>query len=694
MILRITMAMAAACPAILAQEPTSPPDVVPAADSSPKSAATVDGDTTGDDTQLTVSGPNAYLKVYAFDASDPLDVMEKLTAMQLPGMKVIGVQGNNDAAENHEVHIVATKSQHEGVALLIQNLEAKTEISPAPDKSDQQQKTRTFKVSVALIKNDWQEQLSEDEHFSSELKELYEDVDFSALGGDLQQAAPALLFPERHAAVFSVSDISKLTGLLTRLGLQKEVSVTEQPTEELAQYSFESFDVPELSIPIRPTPSARNYGPFAKLTGAWTLGIGGATSNENSVICVRHYAQFVETEWPTRIKHVERRQVDSNHFGNRFDLNRGEVAVLRFWAAGQRFSRGIAPGMSSAMMGVGGLGTPSGGGMSGLNDAKDKFGSGDSSFAVIIVGYADDLKPDADVDPGWSKPLKTTALKTFDYDAARRYSRKPAAASRYGFNDFRAAAAARTSGQPAASAGNNAKSTEVSFIVYTLRNVQAAEASKLVQQLFPAETGFRVATDDRTNSLLISASDENHTQLRDVLQVLDGDGPQDNVSKPAEPRKTNGTSVEMEIGPADTVILKGSKENVAAAEQMLKQMSSQQLLDRSTTLQNKAMARAEHYLKSGSAKKDLEALKQTVQEDFDVRQKLQLAEIEFLKARLVDLERRVRQKEKLKDRIIERRIESLLLDPAEVEQKNATEALKRAEAKFKRVEPTDPFTVR
>jgi hypothetical protein len=158
-------------------------------------------------------------------------------------------------------------------------------------------------------------------------------------------------------------------------------------------------------------------------------------------------------------------------------------------------------------------------------------------------------------------------------------------------------------------------------------------------------------------------------ELTDILKVLDVPEKEANPPKATVRRKTDRNSVEMEIGPADMLILKGSQENVVAAEHMLKQISSQQLLDRSKSLQDKAIARAERYLKDGATKKDLADLKQTVQEDLDVRQRLQLAEIEFLKARLANFERRIRQKEPLKDRIIERRIESLLIKPATEEEK-------------------------
>jgi hypothetical protein len=170
---------------------------------------------------------------------------------------------------------------------------------------------------------------------------------------------------------------------------------------------------------------------------------------------------------------------------------------------------------------------------------------------------------------------------------------------------------------------------------------------------------------------LVWANDQGHAELKKILQALDVPGQTASLTNGPARQKTDKKSVEMEIGPADTLIMKGSKVNVAAAVQMLKQMSSQQLLDHSKSLQNKAIARAEQYLKDGSAKKSLAALRQTVQEDFDVRQRLQIAEIEFLKARLADLERRVRQKEQLKDLIVERRLESLLIKPANEEKKSS-----------------------
>ena len=664
MLLRTLIATALGCLTLPAQESTLSTNLPTAVESNSDPAEIKLEKSIKGGEQLTLVPGAKYLKVYTFETADTREVTKTLSSLKLPSVQIV-----NDDAKSRQIQILATARQHSEIASLIRQLDSAVH---KQETADDTQPKRNFKVSVALIRNDWREQLSNHEQFSAELKELYKDVDLSALGGELQEAAPTLLFPDKHAAIFNVRDISKLTGRLTQLGLQKSVPVTEGETDELSQYSFENYDVPELLIPLTPTRSIKDYGPFAKLTGTWSLGIGADTGNEDSVICVRHYTQFVETEWPTRTKHVERRQIDSNHFGSRFDLNMGEVAVLRFSAADPRSSRGFAPGMSSAMMGMSGLGASPGSdgmlGLSGLGGSGSQSDLNDSSFAVIMVGYADDLKPDLDVDPGWSKPLKTTALETFDYDSARQNSRRPTASGRSGFSGLRATAQQPTSNE------STAKPTEVSFTVYSLRNVRAEDASKLVQQLFPAETEFRVAADDRTNSLLVSASEEDHNELRNVLKVLDADVPQDKTPKAADDRKADRMSVEMEMGPAGVMILKGSKENVAAAEQMLKQMTSTQLLDRSKQLEDKAIARAAEYLKDGSVKKDLESLKQTVQEDFDVRQRLQLAEIEFLKARLEDLERRVRQKEQLKDRIIDRRIESLLTRPANVEKKASAKA--------------------
>gem|GEM_PF-4395330 len=511
------------------------------------------------------------------------------------------------------------------------------------------------------------------------------------MGGKLEQAAPTLLFPDNRAAIFNTKDMSKLTGLLTKLGLQQNIAIVESEPETMAPYVLERVGVPDLSIPIVKARQTGDYGPFAKQTGSWSVGVGVNQGKKNSVICDRHYTQFIETEWPTRTKRINRRQIGSDHFGSRFELHSSEVAVLRFWTTEQRSSRGVALGMGGAGMLMGSSGMSSGGGLTEFDYSKSKSSQNDSSFPIIIVAYADEQKPDLDLEPaaGWSKPLKTAVLEKFDYDStARRYgfSGGFTSSSRRGFSSARSAGDATPSRQPPTSKKNTGPPKTSRFIVHSLRHTQAVDALKLVQQLFPAETEIRVIADNRTNSLLVWAADEKQAEVMEILKILDAERPADNPLKATESRKAGRKSVEMEVGPAGVMVLKGSKGSVTAAEQMLKQMSSQQLLDRSKSLQDKAISRAEQYLKDGSAGKDLAALKQTVQEDFDVQQRLQLAEIEFLKARLADLERRVRQKEQLKDRIIDRRIESLLSRPANFEQKVSAEAFKRAETVFKRVE--------
>lgn len=90
-------------------------------------------------------------------------------------------------------------------------------------------------------------------------------------------------------------------------------------------------------------------------------------------------------------------------------------------------------------------------------------------------------------------------------------------------------------------------------------------------------------------------------------------------------------------------------------------MSSQQLPERSRYIEDKAATSTkDHGCDFQSSQRDLAELRRTVTEDVEIRQQLQLAEIEFLKVQLDDLERHVRQKEKLESLIIEKRIESLL----------------------------------
>ncbi|APZ94910.1 secretin N-terminal domain-containing protein [Fuerstiella marisgermanici] len=499
---------------------------------------------------------------------------------------------------------------------------------------------RELHVAVALVQKDWTEAINNNAPVLEELKQLYEGVDMSALGGELPDVAPELILPESRVAVFSYADYAKLIVRLRDLKLIESVKtepVEDSEQEEFGPYSFERVEVSGLKVvpegKVVPKSSLR---PFTREAGSWSIGVGTDIRNQNSVICDPKYIRFIETDWPTSSELVDRQPLWSNHFGSRFDLLPGKVAVLRWSSEGQ--------------MRAGAGGTGRGGFRASNGDgAKD-----DTTFPIIVILNGDELPAPNIAHVGWSKPLKTIAPSRFDYNATSTSIRREESKNRT-FPKLSSASA----GSVFQNNENDSTPPERLTKVFRLQQIDVSEAAKLLEQLFANGSGVRLAPDIRTNSLLMSGPDEALNEMEEVLNTVDV--PPTGTKKAADAK---GKSVQMEMGPGGTMILSGSKDNVEAAEQMLSQMSSKQLADRSRELEDKASALTRDYAVGGeSNKKDVEKLKRTVTEDFEVRQRLQLAEIEFLKARLDDLERRVRQKQKLKSLIIDRRIEALLSKP-------------------------------
>ncbi len=510
---------------------------------------------------------------------------------------------------------------------------------------------RELHVAVALVQKDWTEAINDNAPVLEELKQLYEGVDVSALGSELPDVAPELIFPESRVAVFSYADYSKLFVRLRDLKLIESVKtepVEDSEPEEFGAYSFERVRVSGVHVPIIGGWPSSYQGPFAKRTGSWSIGLGTDSRSEDSVICDRKYTQFIETDWPTSSKHVDRQTVASGHFGSRFDLLPGEVAVLRWSSEGQ--------------MRAGAGGTGRGGfRVSNGDDGKD-----DTTFPIIVILNGDDLPAPNIAHAGWSKPLKTIAPSWFDYKATSTSIRREGSKNRT-FPKLSSASA----GSVFQNNENDSTPPKRLTRVFHLQQIDVSEAAKLIAQFLANESDLDLVMTPvvRTNSLLASGSDEAMELIEEVLGILDV--PSTNTGRAVD---ANGKSVRIEPGPDGSMILKGSKDNVEAAEQMLSQMSSQQLAERSKELENKASAFTREYAIGGNSnKKDLEELRRTVTEDFEVRQRLQLAEIEFLKARLDDLERRVRQKQKLKSLIIDKRIETLLKTPAQGTPESATQ---------------------
>lgn len=568
-----------------------------------------------------------HLKVYALQTADSREVTKTLHALNIDGVRVV-----SEDSEDRKIHVLANATQHEQVAALIKKLDPPNTTDAEVGEAETTGEKRKLTVTVALVQKNWAESINANKPVLEELKKLYEGVDLSdLLDGDreLQDVAPTLIFPGERASIFSYADFVKLYVRLKDLKLLETVKtepLNDVEPEGFGPYSFERVAVEGLEVPVHEGRFNREQRPFEGQIASWSIGVGTDSRSKNSVICDRLYSQFIETDWPTRLNQIDRQIVGTEHFGGRFDLLPGEVAVFR-WSPKEHLKR--------------------------RSDEADD----DPVFAIITVMNGTELAAPNIAQQGWAKPLKTTALGRFDYDAYRRSFRRTAPSRPSSAQSTAVGASADNGDEPA----KPARFTKV----FPLQQIEVTEAARLVKQLFENDSGFSMAPDVRTNSLLVSGSEQSINTMSEVLKTLDAPSP---IAPPELPEaaKEISKSVQMELGPDGTMILRGNKGDVTTVKEILSQMSSQQLLDRSRYLEEKATSWTQDYiLNAGTNAKDLSELKQTVTEDFEVRQRLQLAEIEFLKARLDDLERRVRQKEKLKSLIIDKRIESLLSKPAQ-----------------------------
>lgn len=506
--------------------------------------------------------------------------------------------------------------------------------------------TGHFSVSVAIVRSNWSETLDANPGFADELTALYEDLDLNGLGGMLGELASELLFPSSHATVFSVSDMAKIQARLANLDLWKTIPVTAANPVTIGRTTFDTFTIPEEFIAFGLRGRHKNPGPFAKRTFSLKLSVGADSRRDGTVLCDRQYLQFIDTEWPVRTKHVERNLETSVHFGNSFDLDSGQVGVVRLMT--QRIEdAGLSIEFNRKESGTPAESTASIGGpfsaATQIADATDDSTDTDAWIPIILIT---EKAPSMDlaVTPGLARPLKTATLSDFDYNNFVRASR-----FRWGIGDSGGSTTQRTVASiESAIASNPAKESEHGFRVFYLKNAGAAEAVVLLDQLFSDSSGIKVVPDERTNALFVLGSGEELTELEAVLKVLDSD-------RPAQ-------SDQVTSGTGSDAVMNGQQASDPFS-QVQADDSIQQLVGQSQQLQNRALARAWQYLQSESQDSDLSALRETVKQDFEVRQQLQLTEIQFLKARLVDLERRVKQKEQLKDRIIDRRVESLLSTP-------------------------------
>lgn len=161
--------------------------------------------------------------------------------------------------------------------------------------------------------------------------------------------------------------------------------------------------------------------------------------------------------------------------------------------------------------------------------------------------------------------------------------------------------------------------------IFHLKHTHANALAPLLQSIIPDAT---FTPEDQTNSLIISATEDQFDVIKSLIQDLDT-APigREESGKTATPQSIETTRDDY-----------NAKQREAAS--VVRSLANEE--DEEAAGQLRAR------------------LKRLVSEAFDLRQKLQRAELGLLKERMQIVETRLRQRETLRKQIIERRVESLL----------------------------------
>lgn len=171
---------------------------------------------------------------------------------------------------------------------------------------------------------------------------------------------------------------------------------------------------------------------------------------------------------------------------------------------------------------------------------------------------------------------------------------------------------------------NRVNIDEPIVIVYRLQHAGAADLAELLRGLM---AGGNVQADVRTNSLVVVATKEQHESLQDLLQNLDA--PVVAPQPAAEER--------------DADAVEATRENYRQKDE-----------------EARALARSTQGT-GGEIDRELRTrLAQLVTQAFDLRQKLQRAEVGLLREKIGIVETRLAQRDTLRKEIIDRRVEELL----------------------------------
>ena len=175
--------------------------------------------------------------------------------------------------------------------------------------------------------------------------------------------------------------------------------------------------------------------------------------------------------------------------------------------------------------------------------------------------------------------------------------------------------------------------------IFSLKNSNANDAAKIIQSL----SGFptKVATDERTNSLIVSSDEHRLSGIEAILFRLDSS---ESAAKNSATNSLPSVNANQPI-----ISIAEYRQRLDAIEQPV-----QQLAERVRAVEAKD---GKDHADSAKLRADLKAL---VQQTFAERQAIQRAELAEFTRRLQRMKQSIETREKIADRMVDRRVEELL----------------------------------
>jgi hypothetical protein len=464
------------------------------------------------------------------------------------------------------------------------------------------------------VSADWS-QVPAAKEIDAELRQAVVDLEVpQELLNKLPASAPDILFPPRVQAIYSAEHFAQFEAWLAARGLVRERLPLD--TELVQHEGIGSRGTLELSLPKEwldlPNITMRNDQAFLKwdLRFRWTFDwteFSSAQMNaqRGSIVLARQFAIF-ETSRGER-KPKQRDLLDYMKFPVRQPAEGAEVVVLN--------------------------GLPD----SDLRDAARRKGF--EVLAVVRRGSEPPTTSDARLRlPDRAYELKSTHNNSFDFAGGGTVYIQPNGSWSLARPKPAEDGAKRTSVEKEASAPS-ALATEPRIKVFSLKHLNARDAERITNQLFPREIQS-AAADDRTNSLIVRGSEEQLNIIFHILLRLDDEIGQ----QPAAPASVYGKPRPELPSPPRAELVRQYDQKERQASELANSIK-------------KSLADAP----GKSTPDNLRAeLLRAVREAFEARQQLHQAEVAELRQRLEQIEQSVTAREAIGDQIIERRVQDLL----------------------------------